>query len=178
MIAAERLKLGDPQMLPKARPSRTQEHIPLSEPLSAPEIVIFRALLEPPLVESAWRRIVEQPEIFETGAGSQLAAAIAAAYPDGFPQGPPSSWVHAIEPEHMRQVLSEVTLDFRSENLSEQRLSDSVSFLQRQADARELRRQKAAERSPEERQEILNKLRQLNPDPRKRLEEPVFDPFA
>jgi hypothetical protein len=78
----------------------------------------------------------------------------------------------------MRQVLSEVTLDFRSENLSEQRLSDSVSFLQRQADARELRRQKAAERSPEERQEILNKLRQLNPDPRKRLEEPVFDPFA
>ena len=68
--------------------------------------------------------------------------------------------------------------DFRSENLTEDRIGQTIDYLRKAAAKRELKRLKHENASAEERQRILVLLRELNPDQRVLPSEPTDDPFA
>jgi DNA primase len=155
------------------------EFVPLKEPLSSAEVVLFCAFHHPGFRRGAWAWIAQKPSILITGIGSALASAIADAFPNGPPEGDTRDWIHLIQPDSMRQAMSDLLTDFRAANLTEQRVIDVLVSLRHEAAKREVRRLKEGVVTPEERQQVLERLRQLNPDTAVNLnEESDDDPYS
>jgi len=161
-----------------ARPVKAQpEYMPLQEPLSSAEIVTFAAMEHAPFQRIAWVTVVQYPYIFETGTGERLASAIAQSFPTTPPQGPVGDWIHRLEPEPMRQLMLDLLRDFRASNVKEERVVDVIQSLKVAAEKRELVRLKEGTSTPEQRQEILNRIRRLKM-PAEPDEDEDADPFA
>jgi DNA primase len=160
------------------RPHSSTEFVPLSEPLSTLEVVVFSALHEPEFRRAAWMTIAHLPEVFSTGAGVFLARSVAEAFPLAPPEGPVLDWIDAIEPESSRQLLSDVQMDFRGNRLTEHVVVDAIRRLKREAGERELRRLKQGDMTAEERQQIQERWLKLRGGIAVPEESSSTDPFA
>ncbi|HWD41439.1 MAG TPA: DNA primase [Fimbriimonas sp.] len=154
------------------------EHRAVQAALLSHELVIFRALYETSFQSFVWIAVVGQQEIFATQPAIELAQAIAKAFPSEPPTGPPSGWIHRIEPESMRVLLTDIAQDLRASNVLEDTLIDAIGFLRKQAEQRKIREERQGERSQAERQEILNRLRRLNVEEPSEPKDDEEDPFA
>lgn len=156
---------GDRPRKTSARAPAAREFVPLKEELTSAEMVVFAALHEPDFRRYAWMTIVRQPEVFATGRGAALAAAIAEAFPDAPPDDSASIWIHHVEPEECRQLLGDVLLDLRNANLTERLVADSIKALHEQSERRKLNRDKQGDLTSDQRQEILRRLKRMQGPP-------------
>jgi DNA primase len=147
-----------------------------AEPMQAAESILFGALHEPKFQKFAWIAL-QTPELLATGPAIQLAEAVREAFPSSPPEGPPIGWIHRVEPEEMRRLLSDVNQSFHIDHLSETFVVDSITRLRNQAIDRELRRLRRGSLSAEDRQEVLRRLKILKPDARAAADE-EDDPFS
>jgi DNA primase len=161
--ATERLKQGVNQVrsrlrrgLQQERPTVLPEHHSIRGVLSSAEIVMLRACLGEELREKAWRFALTF-DLYETELGTEISKSLYLAFAGAPPPGPSSAWLHLVEPEHLRQVLSDLTMDFRSENLTEERLVDA---LQRLKDLRDTRTHEAMRRAGASADELFQKLKE------------------
>ena len=115
---------------------------------------MLRACLSEELRVQAWR-FACTIDLYETELGVQVGTAMAAAFASEPPEGRSSAWLHTLEPESVRQVLSDLTMDFRSENLSEERLVDALQKLKDKKDARTREAMRRAGASPQELFDLL-----------------------
>jgi len=161
-----------------ARPVKGQaEFMPLQEPLSSAEIITFAALRHPSFQRFAWMTILQAPYMFQTGAGSELASAVAASFPSAPPEGPVGAWIHRLEPETMRQLLVDLLQDLRASNLKEDEVVDAIKVFRLAAERRELTRLMQNSTTPEDRLEIFNRLKRLKVEPDPDADEDE-DPYA
>jgi DNA primase len=161
-----------------AKPTQAPpEFVPLKESLQAAETIVFGALHEPKFQKFAWVAI-RTPDMFETGSATALAKAISDAFPARPPEGAPVDWIHRVEPEAMRTLLSDISLNFHLANLTEDVVIDSIGALRNQAIKRELRLVRQGNLSAEERQEIWRKITILKPDSLAATVEDDVDPFS
>jgi DNA primase len=142
--------------LQQERPTVLPEHHSLLGRLSSAEIVMLRAVLSEELRSVAWR-FAATPDLYETALGVEVGDAMSATFPEGPPEGKSSEWLHRIEPESLRQVLSDLTLDFRSENLSQERLVDALGKLRDLRDQRRLDEMRRTGASPAEMFDFIRK---------------------
>ncbi len=157
-------------------PVAQAEYRPMREPMSSAELAVFGALHEAQFRPAVWKVIVHLANVFATGTAVELARAVTQAFPLEPPQGESKEWLHKIEPEESRQILSDVLSDIRIANLSEEVVADAIRILKADVERNELKRLKGGELTTAQRQEILLRLRNLNPDHRVSVE--VEDPFA
>jgi DNA primase len=143
------------------RPVVIQEHHQIREKLSSAEIVLVHACLSDSLRSMAWIFAIS-PELFETSAGETMSQALRDCLGEEPPTGKPSEWLHRLEPEYLREVLSDILLDFRSENLSQERLIDSVRKLKEERDKRAVQE---ARRSGADPAKIFEMLKAQKKDP-------------
>jgi hypothetical protein len=132
--------------LQQERPIALTEHHSLKGALSSAEIVMLRACLSEDLREKTWQFVCAL-DLYETARGEQIGRALVEAFGESPPTGKSADWLHRLEPDHVRQMLSDLTMDFRSENLTEERLIDALKRLRDQRDQRkteELRRSGAS----------------------------------
>jgi DNA primase len=144
------------------RPRTTVEHHSLKGELSSPEIVLLRSFLSEDLRPIAWKFAIA-PDLFETPTGSRLSAALANAFSEAAPLGLSAAWLHLVDVEEAQQTLSDLTLDFRSENLSEAKLLDSV---QRLSDVRDERKREELMRTGADRAKVFEMLKAKKIDTR------------
>ncbi len=147
---------------PAERPHVLVEHHALKGGLSSAEIVLLRACLDEKFRPLAWRFACEG-DLFATRLGRQLTEAMLLAFTEGAPAGKSAEWLHRVEPEELRESLSDLMQDFRAENLTEERLADSVQWLK---DQREQRLLEEMRRAGGDRMEIFKRLKLRKPDPR------------
>ncbi|MFZ4507442.1 MAG: DNA primase [Fimbriimonas sp.] len=163
------------------------EYVVASTSLAAPEIVLFRALLDEDLCPLVWR-MLGQEDLFVTGFGASLAHAVYAAFPTQAPQGEAKAWLHQVEPESVRKVLGDLVYDIRAERilarqeetsmnemqLREAYVADVVRELLRLRNERELGRL-TRDSANRDSQDLHRKLRELKGLP---PEEAQADPWA
>jgi hypothetical protein len=168
---------GDRPKRSASRAPVATEFTPLNEDLTAAEIVVFGALHDSEYRQAAWMTVVRMPEVFETGKASTLASAIVTAFPEAPPEGPSSVWIHHVEPEENRQLLSDLLLEFRNSKRSEQMVYDTIRLLRDNAEMREMKKKLHGGLSAEQREELLSKLKKRHGDPRKERPPAAGDPF-
>jgi len=134
-----------------------------SSSLAAAEVVVYRAFLDERYRSYGWTH-ARNADLFATHTALSLSEAITAAFPDAPPAGPPVGWLHYLEPEELRQILSDLLLDVRGENINLEVLDDAVARLRRDAEKRAMAEIRQGEMDDRSRQEYLLKLRQRNPD--------------
>lgn len=163
MISQARKKLVQEQGGGGRRRGIADEHMALKEPLNAAEFVVFRALHEEKFRQVSWM-VILTTELFITSTAIHLSKAIESAFPSAAPEGPIATWLAQL-PEHAQVVLGDLLLDFRSENLTEGRLVDSIEWLKRKREERNLLSEISA---PSENrlssQELLERMKKMNPD--------------
>jgi len=136
---------------------------PAAPQLAGAEIVVFHAFLEPQFRPRAWM-FARTRDLFVTDAGTRLSEAIATAFPQAAPQGPTSEWLHRIEPEELRQLLSDLTLDLRASRLSDEYVTDAVQKLREMAGDRRLREVREQATGSDEEYQYFLKLKERKPD--------------
>jgi len=147
MVLAARKHLG---LRPDERRQSQSHSVRLStKDLSSAEIILLRAFLSEEFRARAWR-FACSPELFETVLGERISTAIRETFPEAAPEGRSADWLHRIEPEELRQAISDLTSDFRAENLGEQSLIDSISRMKDSRDRREFENFKQNGASPYE----------------------------
>lgn len=142
LAVRSRLRRG----LQHEKPVVLPEHQAMRGALSSAEIVMLRACLSEDLRQETWRFACVL-DLYETVTGESIGKAISDTFGDTPPSGKSGDWLHKIEPEALRQVLSDLTHDFRSENLTQERLIDALKRLKDARDQRtieDLRRSGAA----------------------------------
>lgn len=117
-----------------AAPARGGERPKLG--LKSAEASLFRAALNEEYRGLVWARLKE-PDLFLTGKGSEVAAALAASF-DAPPKGPPSAWLHQVEPAEFADFLLEVDLA-KEERLTEPFVKETIELLVRKREERQLR---------------------------------------
>jgi len=115
---------GQPSSAPTARLAMTSR-----------EMVVFAALVTIPLRREAYM-FSRATNLFTSPLAVQLSKAVSTAFPDGPPTGPLSLWIHRIEPESLREALSEITDDIRGQNVDHRVLIDALQQLKEHAAAR------------------------------------------
>lgn len=137
----------------------------MGQKLDSAEVVVFRAFLD-----ERFRRQVflfaRKADLFTTDLAVRLSNAVAQAFPSSPPEGPPATWLHRVEPDELRQVLSDLPLDVRAANLSDAYVADAIGKLREMAGDRMLREAKLASTDDQARQEYLMNLRRRKPDAR------------
>ncbi len=167
--ARRRAKAPESSRRPKPTPAPP-------DPLQSAETILFGALHDTKFQKFAWIAL-QTPELLATGSAIQLAQAVRQAFPSSPPEGPPVDWIHRIEPEEMRRLLSDISLNFHIAKLSEPLVVDSITRLRTQAIKRELLLLRQGNLSAEERQKLLERVKVLNPDVRSSPTE-EDDPFS
>ncbi|HEY0866003.1 MAG TPA: DNA primase [Fimbriimonas sp.] len=157
-----RVRRGLQRQPGKERPAVVLEHRPLPERLTSVEFTVFMAFCSEEFRSAGWM-VARQRDLFVTDLAAQFSDAIAAAFPSAPPDGPIGSWLHQIEPETLRQSLSDLAFDFRALNLTEQKVTDTIERLERLQKERHLRSLKQQELSNESLRLIDQKLRDLKP---------------
>ncbi|MEZ0326234.1 MAG: DNA primase [Fimbriimonas sp.] len=142
--------------LQQERPTILPEHHSVKGALSSAEIVMLQGCLTEDLRDITWRFACTS-DLYETTTGERIGEALRNAFPDAPPKGRSSDWLHHLEPEELRQTLSDLTMDFRSENLTQERLIDAIQKLK---NARDQRETEALRRSGASAQELFERLRQ------------------
>ncbi len=142
--------------LQQERPTVLPEHHSVKGALSSAEIVMLQACLTDQLREGTWR-FACSADLYETPIGERIGEALKIAYPEGAPKGRSSDWLHNIEPEDLRQTLSDLTMDFRSENLTQERLIDALRKLK---DAKDQRETEALRRSGASAEDLFQRVLQ------------------
>lgn len=145
---------------PNERPVTIVEHRVIRESLTAAEMVVFRAFLSEEFRRTAWV-FARATQLFETRVGVELSQAIGSAFASGPPEGPPSAWLDRIEPDELRQSLSDILLDPRGERLSETFVSDSVVLLRERFERRQTQQMRQEGADPNE---VFQRIRQRKPD--------------
>jgi hypothetical protein len=135
--------------------------------LSSAEITIFLAFLSTEF-RVFGRMFCGKRDLFSSRLGMELSDAVSEAFPDGAPEGEPAIWLHRIADEGLRQTLADLLLDFRAENLTEQRVSDTVQALVKAAQDRQMEEERRSSLDSAKRQELLLKMRERKPDTRKK----------
>lgn len=171
MILRERR--GKVAAAPKERVRATPEFHPLHEPLDSSELFVFCGLLSTEFRTSSWM-VTRNPDLFITGTGVQVAQAIGRAFGDGPPSGEPSVWLAKVEPENVQVLLSDLLHDFRSQRITEETLADAVLHLKRRFEMRQAESLRATDRDSKKNQEILERLKRLHPEEKKRTEDDLF----
>lgn len=167
--AKRRAKAQEPSRRPNATPTPP-------DPLQSAETILFGALHDTKFQKFAWIAL-QTPELLATGSAIQLAQAVREAFPTSPPEGSPVAWIHLIEPEEMRRLLSDISLSHHVAKISEALVVDSITRLRTQAVKRELLLLRQRQLTPEERLEIWNRIKALNPDIRSSPSE-EDDPFS
>jgi DNA primase len=177
MVDSARKDRGEPAKPTKPRSGTRQASVLPQDPLQQAETVVFGALFEPQFQKYAWIAL-KTTELLTTHSAVELAEAVQVAFPTEPPSGPPLEWIHRIEPEHLRQRLSDVNLNFHLSQLTEQLVVDSIHRLRQQAIQRDLVKLRAGSLSAEERQEVLRRLKILKPDGKAKPADDHEDPYA
>jgi DNA primase len=130
--------------------------------LSSAEAVLFGSILEEALRPAGWK-FLSSADLFETLLGERIASALLQPFGPNPPEGRPVAWLHLVEPEDLRQTLSDLTLGFQFANLSEEKLADSVK---RMIDSRDARERERMMKDGADRNAIFERARAKKPDPR------------
>ncbi len=128
--------------------------------MSSAETTVLCAILDAQLRAKAWPHI-ERPELLASEQALALADALRAAFPDGAPEGSPKTWLSKIEPEALRETLSDLQFDLRTQQMSEPFFQDSVALLRSQHEKRQLQNLKKSDLDDAARTEILNRIRSI-----------------
>ena len=110
-------------------------------------------------------------ELFASPLAIRISNAVLTVFPLGAPEGEPALWLHRIDDEELRQVLADLLLDLRANNLTEQYISDTVERLRHQQQKRKLAEFRKGGLDTAKRQEILLKLREQKPDTLKKQQD-------
>jgi hypothetical protein len=102
---------------------------------------------------------LSEEDLFETGLGAELAAELRRAFEES-PSGEPSEWLHLVESDAMRQLLSDMHLS-AAEPVTSAVLEDALKLLRQKRENRSLTDLKSAELSDETRTEFLERLKRL-----------------
>ncbi len=132
-------------------------------PLNSSEVILFCALVAPELRQAAWLFITRQMSILMTKSALDLAAAVAAAFPDAPPDGEIREWVHRVEPEEMCQFYCDTLSDIRGDNVSEEMLSDAIQSLRDHVEGQEVEIMKQGRTDDKDAQAIIERLKKLKP---------------
>jgi hypothetical protein len=124
------------------------------------ELVILGALYDDELKRKGWEAI-QEGELFTTKLGSDLAAAIRGAFPDGPPVGTPAAWLGHLEPEPLREEMARLQADPRVERITRNYLEDAVAYLREQQEKRSFDDIKLVGRDDTSLKEIQERLRKL-----------------
>ncbi|MBX3119070.1 MAG: DNA primase [Fimbriimonadaceae bacterium] len=128
--------------------------------LTNPEAVVCKAFVEDDLRSLAWRAIVDGA-LGRSSAGIAITEAIRSAFPDEAPVGHASQWLHKVEPEELRVILSDTESDPLLAQITLLSLQTTVAHLKKDSNRSELRELKASEPSDEKLKKIQEKLEQL-----------------
>ena len=146
-----------------ARPSAPIQRKQLQGELSSAEMIIFLALMSQEFRSGGWL-FSRKGDLFASPLAVQISDAISRAFPTVAPVGEPALWLHQIEDEELRQIMSDLLLDFRAANLTEARIEDSVKRLVKEQENRIRAQIRRTDLDTAKRQELLLKLRELKPD--------------
>ena len=147
--------------------SGTLPRASLKRKMTAPEIILFRAFVDETYRSKGWL-FVAHPELFSSDAAVQLATAMKLAFSPEPPGGPPSQWIHRIEPEDLQSLVEDILNDGRGDLLSEELISDAVLKLKDLMVQRDIDVAMKAADSASDRLKILNQLKEKKPDKHKK----------
>lgn len=103
--------------------------------MTSREMAVFAALVTTDLRREAYM-FSRATNLFTSPIAIQLSKAVSEAFPNGPPMGPLAHWIHLIEPESLRETLSEITDDIRGQNVDHHVLIDALQQLKEHAAAR------------------------------------------
>ncbi len=146
------------------------DHKQMQGKLSPAELVIFLAFLSTEFRVSGWM-FSRTKELFATPLAIRISDAVSTVFALGAPEGEPARWLHKIQDEELRQILADLLLDLRANNLTEQYIADTVERLRQQQQKRKLAEFRKGGLDTAKRQEILMRLRELNPDTLKKQQD-------
>jgi DNA primase len=141
----------------RLRASAVSEHHALRSELTSAEIIVFRAILGDH--RAALWPVVCTNDLFTSNLGQRLSSTLSTVFGSEPPEGVPALWLHKIEQDELERVLSDLTADFRAENLVEERVIDAVRELERLKQEREREQVRRSGASYEERGRLLLKHR-------------------
>ncbi len=178
VIRAQKSLRNDVLRARGAKPSAAPEHSesrPLPRPkppsirkrLTSSEVVLLRAFTDEQHRKSGWL-FVSHPELFSSELAVRLATSIKDAFGSEPPTGPPAHWLHRIEPEELQGTFEELIADARGDLLSESVIVDAVQKLQQEMEQRNINNAMAKEMSAAERQQLLNRMKEMKPDKHKK----------
>ena len=108
---------------------------PAQVAMTSRELVVFAAFATDKLRREAYM-FSRATSLFTSPLAVALSQAISAAFPNGAPSGSLSLWIHKIEPEALRETLSDITDDIRGQVVDHQVLADALQQLKELAAAR------------------------------------------
>lgn len=152
----------DPDFVPVRRPQ-------IKGRLTGPETLLFRALLsDHARFRSFAYMMSKKPDLFQSGVGQELSAAVGKAFPAGAPVGPAGTWIDKIEPDSIRDVLVGLVMQSLEDPITEEAMSEAIERLKSQLE----RRQRLDYlRNGGDPNEYLKRLRQAKPDERAKPKE-------
>lgn len=129
--------------------------------LTSSEIIILRAVLGDSRA-MLWP-IVCKPDIFATALGKKVSIALGSAFGSSPPEGRPAEWLHRLDEPEMRQLLSDLTDDFRAQNLSDERVMHALEQLSKEQKQRELESKRRDGATPAEQWKMIKAMKQEAP---------------
>lgn len=127
--------------------------------IKAVEGALLRAFLSEEFRAEAWPHVI-QTDIYLTGKAAELGGAIAAAFPEAAPQGPPAAWLHLVEDEAAREALVEIEMS-ASDRMTTALLTDTIALLNRERKKRINQELKSQETGDNRLIEIQRRLTEL-----------------
>lgn len=157
-----RVKRQESRLGKREGPQIASEHKPLPEQLTSLEFVMLMAFCSEEFRSPGYVVASNADGLFSTHLAVSLGHAVRNAFPDGPPTGPIGNWLHRIEPETLRTTLNDLIFDFRSENLTEAKVTDAIETLKREREKRLLRSLKESGLSQSGNEVDVRKLRELH----------------
>jgi DNA primase len=140
----------------------------IQSPYSSRERAVLMGLFREEFRKEAWQ-VLGEPDLLETQAGAEMAAAIQRAFPKGLPKGPARDWLHVVEPEELRVGLSDIEVAWRRAladdrvEVTEPYFKDAVRKLHESRETRNLESLKGGLDDDAKLREFSDRLKSMRP---------------